>query len=289
MKAKVLRHVSPAFQEDPVRILRLARFYARFYSMGFTIANETYELVRHMVAKGEVEALIPERVWQECSKALHEKNPEQFFLALRLGGALEKVFPELHALFGVPQKPSSHPEIDCGVHTLMVLKQAAQLCEHPEVRFAALCHDFGKALVPMSDWPSMHQHENLGLQTVKKFCSRLKVPSSYSRMALLVAQFHGFIHDGLSLKAKMVVDILQKTDAFRRPERFAQLLMACEADSRGRIGFEDAEYPQRKFWQKMLDKAKSVDIQTFIKQGLKGIHLAEAIRHERIKVVDQEI
>ena len=239
LEARVLRHVSPAFVEDPVRILRVARFAARFAPLGFSIAPETLELMRSMVTRGETDALVAERVWQETEKALREPTASAFFETLRACGALKVIYPEIDALYGVPQPPQWHPEIDTGVHTLMVLDQAARLSADPKVRFAALVHDLGKATTPAAQWPKHTGHEERSAALIEELCARLRVPGDYRDLALIVARQHGNVHRAFELRPGTVLDMLETSDALRRPERFGQALLACEADSRGRLGLED--------------------------------------------------
>ena len=247
LDARLLRHVSPAFIEDPVRVLRVARFAARYARLGFHVASETLDLMRAMVERGEVDALVAERVWQETDKALREPGAGEFFRVLRRCGALRSVYPELDALFGVPQPAQWHPEIDTGVHTLMVLDQAVLLSSEPKVRFAALVHDLGKGTTPRSEWPGHRGHEERSVTLIESLCARLRVPTEYRDLGLIVARYHGNVHRAFELRPKTVLEMLQKADAFRRPERFAQALLACEADSRGRLGLEQVAYPQRDY------------------------------------------
>jgi tRNA nucleotidyltransferase (CCA-adding enzyme) len=252
---RLLRHVSAAFVEDPVRILRVARFAARFAPLGFKVAPETMELMRAMVERGEVNALVAERVWQETEKALRESAAAEFFRVLRECGALKIVYPEVDALFGVPQPPQWHPEIDTGVHTFMVLDQAARMSSDPRVRFAALVHDLGKGTTPHAEWPSHRGHEERSVALIDALCERLRVPSEYRELSVIVARYHGNVHRAFELRPNTILEILEKTDAFRRPERFSQALLACEADSRGRLGLENIEYPQRTYLQATRDAA----------------------------------
>jgi len=247
LDARLLRHVSPAFAEDPVRVLRVARFAARFAPLGFHVAADTLDLMRAMVERGEVDALVAERVWQETDKALREPSAAEFFRVLRSCGALSSIYPEIDALFGVPQPPQWHPEIDTGVHTLMVLDQAVQLSADAKVRFAALVHDLGKGATPRAEWPSHRGHEERSVALIESLCARLRVPAEYRELGVIVARYHGNVHRAFELRPKTVLEMLQKADAFRRPERFAQALLACEADSRGRLGLEQAPYPQRDY------------------------------------------
>src|ERR1700730_6496543 len=257
---RVLRHVSPAFIEGPVRILRVARSAARFASLGFRIAPETMDLMRAMSARGEVDALVAERVWQETEKALREPGASVFFRVLRECGALKIIFPEIDALFGVPQPKKWHPEIDTGVHTFMVLDQAVRLSTDPKVRFAALVHDLGKATTPHDEWPGHKGHEERSVALIGSLSERLRLPNEYRELAVIVARYHGNVHRAFELRAKTILGILEKTDAFRRPERFSQALLACEADSRGRLGLENQPYPQRTYLQAARDAAAAIKL-----------------------------
>jgi tRNA nucleotidyltransferase (CCA-adding enzyme) len=258
LQARVLRHVSPAFIEDPVRILRVARFAARFASLGFRVAPETMALMRAMSARGEVDALVAERVWQETEKALHEPGASVFFQVLRDCGALQVIYPELDALFGVPQPEKWHPEIDTGVHTMMVLDQAVLLSNDTKVRFAALVHDLGKGATPQEEWPGHKGHEERSVALIEALSERLRLPSEYRELSVIVARYHGNVHRAFELRPKTILGILEKSDAFRRPERFAQALLACEADSRGRLGLEKTPYPQREYLQAARDAAAAI-------------------------------
>jgi tRNA nucleotidyltransferase (CCA-adding enzyme) len=258
LDSRTLRHVSEAFVEDPVRVLRVARFAARFAPLGFSVAPETLELMRTLVSRGEVEALVPERVWQESEKALREPAASVFFRVLRDCGALQAVYPEIDALFGVPQPAEWHPEIDTGIHTLMVLDQAAALSGDTAVRFAALVHDLGKGSTPRSEWPGHRGHEERSVALIEAMCSRLRPPGGHRELALLVARYHGIVHRAFELKPKTLLDFMERADAFRRPERFAQVLLACEADARGRTGMEHNPYPQRGHVSAAREAAASV-------------------------------
>ncbi len=285
LEQKLLRHVSNAFVEDPVRILRVARFYARFAPLGFAIANETMQLMRAMVINNEVDYLVPERICQEMFKALQEPAPEKFFEALRSCGALRRIFPELDQLYGVPNKPEWHPEIDSGVHNMMVLQQATRLSDDVEIRFAALLHDLGKGITDKSIWPSHHGHEEKGVDLVKQFCQRLKAPKNLRDIAILTSRYHGDIHKAEELRPGTIHDVLANLDAFRRPERFEKILLASEADAKGRPGHEDEEYPQRKLFMKWFYAAKSVDIKSLVAKGYQGEELKAQIRQVRIKAI----
>ncbi|HUW26763.1 MAG TPA: multifunctional CCA addition/repair protein [Gallionella sp.] len=256
LRAGILRHVSAAFGEDPVRILRAARFAARF---GFTIAPETLALMRDMVSSGEVDALVAERVWQELARGLMEKTPSHFFETLRSCGALAKILPEIDALFGVPQPEKFHPEIDCGLHTLLVVDDAARHDYPLEVRFAALTHDLGKATTPENILPRHTGHESRGVELVKQLTQRLRVPNECRDLALLAARYHGDIHRAFELRAETIFKLFQSTDAWRRPERFSRLLLVCASDARGRTGHEQDDYPQAAYLSQLLAAARAVD------------------------------
>lgn len=257
LRAKVLRHVSAAFVEDPVRILRVARFSARFPDFG--IAPETMDLMRRMVDEGEIDALVPERVWQELSKGLMEKVPSRMFLTLRECGALVKILPEVDRLFGVPQPPQHHPEVDTGVHTMLVVDHAAARGYPLPVRFAALTHDLGKGTTPADILPRHIGHEERSVALVRALCRRIRVPNDCRDLALIVAKFHGMVHRVEEMRPETVMRLLQDTDAFRQPDRFEAFLLTCECDSRGRTGFETRPYPQADHLRKALRAARSVD------------------------------
>lgn len=283
---RVLRHVSPAFVEDPVRILRVARFAARFNALGFRIAPETLELMRAMSARGEVDALVAERIWQETEKALREPGASVFFRALRECGALKIIFPEIDALFGVPQPQKWHPEIDTGVHTLMVLDQAVSLSADPKVRFAALVHDLGKATTPPGEWPGHKGHEERSVALIEAIAKRLRLPNDYRELAVIVARHHGNVHRAFELRAKTILGILEKTDAFRRPERFLQALLACEADSRGRLGLENRPYPQRPYLQGARDAAAAIKPSAQDMAEHAGPQIAERLHARRLEAIE---
>jgi tRNA nucleotidyltransferase (CCA-adding enzyme) len=286
---KVLRHVSETFIEDPVRILRVARFYARYAKLGFTIAPETVKLMQQMVANGEVDFLVAERVWKELEKALPEPAPQRFFEALRACGALRVIFPELDNLYGVPNPPKWHPEIDTGIHTMQVLEQAALLSPDPVTRFAALLHDLGKAVTPPNLWPQHPGHEEAGAPLVQKLCERLRIPKNYRELALITTRYHGNVHKAFELRAGTILKVLEKTDAFRRPERFQQFLIACEADARGCLGFETTDYPQRQLFLTALAAANEVVITELLEKGYKGTEFAEQLRHQRILKIKERL
>jgi tRNA nucleotidyltransferase (CCA-adding enzyme) len=285
IQARVLRHVSPAFAEDPVRILRLARFAARFASLGFTIADETLQLMRGMVANGEADALVAERVWQELSRGLMEAKPSRLFETLRACGALERVLPEVDALFGVPQTAAHHPEVDTGVHVMMVVDYAASRSYPLDVRFAALTHDLGKGTTPREEWPRHIAHEERSVGLVAALCERLRVPAECRDLALVMAKQHGNIHRAAELRPATIVQILQSADAFRKPERFARLLQACESDSRGRLGFGDRAYPQAEHMAAAFKAAAAVDAGAIARQFEDATRIKEAIHLARVTAV----
>ncbi len=256
LKAGILRHVGPAFAEDPVRILRVARFAARF---GFVIAPETLQLMRQMVDNGEVDALVPERVWQELARGLMEQQPSRMFLALRECGAAARIVPEVDRLFGVPQPAAHHPEIDTGAHVMMVIDYAASQGFALEVRFAALTHDLGKGVTSHEQWPRHIGHEQKSVELVRQLCERIRVPSECRDLALLAARDHGNVHRALELRHATLLDLLERNDALRRPQRFEQLLQVCEADYRGRSGFEQRPYPQAERLRAAFAAATAVD------------------------------
>ena len=284
LAAKVLRHVSDAFTEDPVRILRLARFAARWPE--FTVAPETTALMRQMVDAGEVDALVAERVWQELSRGLMERAPARMFEVLRSVGALVRLLPEVDALFGVQQPPQHHPEIDTGVHTMMVLDRCARTAQPLPVRWACLVHDLGKATTPAEDLPRHIGHEQRGEALIRALDERLRVPVDCNELALLTAREHTNVHASENLDAAAILRLLERCDAFRRPERFGQMLAACECDATGRLGFENRPYPQRIRLAAALKTAQAVDARAAsaraIERGLKGQAIADAIRQARV-------
>jgi tRNA nucleotidyltransferase (CCA-adding enzyme) len=285
LEARLLRHVSPAFAEDPVRLLRVARFAARFAHLGFRVADETLALMCSLVAKGEVDALVADRVWQETEKALRSASPGVYFETLRRCGALGVIFPELESLFGVPQPEKWHPEIDSGVHTMMVIAQAARLSDDPVVRFAAAMHDLGKGTTPRSDWPSHPGHEQRGVEIIERLAERLRVPNEYRDLAILAAREHALVHRCLELRPATVVELLERTDAVRRPARFEQFLLACEADARGRLGLTDRPYPQREWLRGARAAVAQVKPSEQLLARSKGAALASELRKLRIDAV----
>ncbi|MDB5957607.1 multifunctional CCA addition/repair protein [Ramlibacter sp.] len=289
LQARTLRHVTEAFREDPVRILRLARFAARFFD--FQVAPETMELMRGMVAEGEADHLVPERVWQELARGLMEPRPSRMFEVLRDCGALVRVLPEVDRLWGVPQRADYHPEIDTGVHNMMVLDLSARLSAPLAVRFACLTHDLGKGTTPQSVLPRHIGHEQRSADLLKKVCNRLRVPNDCRELADVVAREHGNIHRSGEFGAAAIVRLLERCDAFRKPQRFEQILLACECDARGRLGLEERPYPQRDRLLAALTAARSVDTATIAararEQGQVGEQIGERIQHARSDVVAQ--
>ena len=287
LAARLLRHVSPAFAEDPVRVLRLARFAARFAD--FTVADETMQLMRQMVAQGEVDALVAERVWQELARGLMENKPSRMFEVLRECGALARLLPEVDRLWGVPQRADYHPEIDTGVHLMMVLDMSARLHGSLAVRFACLGHDLGKGTTPADVLPRHHGHEQRSADLVRKVCERLRVPAACRELADVVAREHGNVHRSAAFGAAAVMRLLERCDALRRPERFTDALLACECDARGRLGLSEAPYPQRARLAHALALAVAVDTASVAAQatasGLKGPALGAAIHAARAQAV----
>lgn len=287
LENKILRHVSDAFVEDPVRILRLARFAARFTDLGFTVAAETVALMRQMVTSGEVDALVPERVWQETERALGESRPDVFFQTLRECGALAVIFPEIDALYGVPQPPRWHPEVDTGVHVMLAVRYAASIGATTAARFAVLMHDLGKAVTPSNQWPSHRGHEEAGVPLVEALSERLRVPNSYRELAVLGARHHAVIHRAAELRTDTILRLFETVDAFRRPERFLELLQVCESDARGRTGLETQPYPQADYLRRARDAAAAVQLTEEERAGLKGPAIGERIRSNRLAAISQ--
>lgn len=286
IEARMLRHVSPAFAEDPVRVLRVARFAARFSPLGFRIADETLALMKRMVDDGEVEHLVAERVWAETRKALAEPAPSAFLKSLRACGALRILFPEIDALYGVPQRAEFHPEVDTGVHVELVLDMAARLAPGDDlIGFCALTHDLGKALTPADQLPRRVGHEHAGVAPLRALASRLRVPAEHAALAEHVCRFHLDMHRAFELRPETLLSILERIDAFRRPDRLAPFLLACEADKRGRLGAGNASYPQADYVRAAHAAAAAVDAAGFVAQGLAGPAIGEAVRKARIDAV----
>jgi len=286
LAARVLRHVSDAFVEDPLRVLRTARFAARYAHLGFTVAPETSALMAEIVSQGELAHLPAERIWIEFDRALGERDPDVFVQVLRDCGALGKLLPELEALFGVPQTAKHHPEIDTGVHTLMALQQAVVLSGSTDVRFAVLIHDLGKGTTPKAEWPRHIAHEHRGIKLVDAVCQRLKAPNQFHDLARKVCQYHTHCHRALELRGKTILKLLTATDALRRPERFETFLLACEADARGRLGFEQRNYPQADYLRRALSITQGVTAAQFAGDGLEGKAIGEAINAERVRLLE---
>lgn len=285
LAARLLRHVSPAFAEDPLRVLRVARFAARYASLGFTVASETLQLMQQLSESGELQALTPERSWKEISRALLEAQPQAFIQVLHDCGALKQLIPELDALFGVPQPPTHHPEIDSGVHTLSVLEQAARFAQPLTVRWACLLHDLGKGKTPASEWPRHIAHEHRGLKLIEAVNQRFKVPKDCAELAMLVGQYHTHGHRALELKPATLLDLLQSFDVYRRPQRFDEFVTSCEMDARGRLGLEDRTYPQAGYLRGAAKAAREVAVQPLLEQGFKGPALGIALKQQRLKVL----
>ena len=283
----LLRHVSDAFVEDPVRILRVARFAARFARWGFKVAHGTHALMQRMVAAGEVDHLVAERVWAETVKALGEDTPSRFFDVLHRCGALAVIFPELARLFGVPQPAHHHPEIDTGKHCLMVLDQAARLSPDPKVRFAALVHDLGKGETPADALPRHIGHEQRSANLVDALCKRLRVPNDYRDLALKVARYHSHCHRAFELRPGTLLDTLTNLDVWRQPQRLDEFLLACEADSRGRAGFEHRPYPQADLFRAAFNAARGIDTRPLVAEGLQGDAFGKRLRELRLAAIGE--
>jgi tRNA nucleotidyltransferase (CCA-adding enzyme) len=274
---RLLRHVSPAFKEDPLRVLRVARFAARFASLGFNVAEETMALMKAMVNDGELEHLVAERVWVETQRALGESHPEVYFQILRECGALAAWFPELDTLFGVPQPEQHHPEIDTGIHALMSLQAAVLMSDNIAIRWAALVHDLGKGLTPESEWPRHIAHEKRGIKPIKALCKRLKAPNDATTLAILTSEFHTHTHRALELKAETILKLFDQLDVWRRAERFEGFLTVCTADARGRTGLENSPYPQADYLREALVEAHKITAKEMIEQGFQGADIREAL------------
>ena len=281
---KILRHVSPAFAEDPLRVLRVARFAARYAQYGFTVADETLDLMRQLTESGELNALTPERVWKETSRALMEDHADVYFEVLRACGALKVLFPEINALYGVPQRPEYHPEIDCGIHTMMALQQACKAHYSLDVRFAVLMHDLGKALTPIDELPRHIMHEERGIKPVTEVCDRLRVPTQTKQLALAVCKEHLKCHQAFTLKAGTVWRLLQRLDVLRRPERVEAFLQACECDAKGRLGLEDRPYPQAKYLLDAMQMVRTIKASD-LPPEITGADIGEMLIQKRIEAI----
>lgn len=287
LEQRLLRHVSAAFNEDPLRVLRVARFAARFAHLNFVVAQETQALMRWMAESGELNTLTPERVWKETEKALETRNPQVYFQVLRDCGALAVLFPELDNLYGVPAPAKWHPEIDTGIHTLMTLAIAAQLSPDIAVRFATLFHDIGKALTPPEKWPSHHGHGPAGVPLVAALCQRLRVPNAIRDLALLVTEFHDLVHTVERQSAETLVALFDRIDAWRKPQRVEQIALTSEADARGRTGFESNAYPQGNYLRQAFEVVLSVSTREVVAAGFKGMEVREELNRRRIAALEQ--
>ncbi|MRT12752.1 multifunctional CCA addition/repair protein [Enterobacteriaceae bacterium RIT711] len=286
IEKRLLRHVSPAFNEDPLRVLRVARFAARYAHLNFQIAPETQALMSAMAANGELEHLTPERVWKETENALTSRNPQVYFDVLRKCGALKVLFPEIDALFGVPAPEKWHPEIDTGIHVLMTLAIAAQLSPDVDVRFATLCHDLGKGLTPKEFWPRHHGHGPAGVKLVERLCQRMRVPNEIRDLAKLVAEYHDLIHTISILQPKTIIKLFDAIDAWRKPQRVEQVALTSEADARGRTGFEASDYPQGRLLRAAWVAAQSVTNKEVIDDGFSGPAIRDELTRRRIAAVE---
>lgn len=287
LRQRILRHVSPAFNEDPLRVLRVARFAARYAHLSFRIADETMRLMCEMTEAGELAHLTPERVWKETENALRTRNPQVYFQVLRDCGALKVLFPEIDALFGVPAPAKWHPEIDTGIHTLMTVSMAAMLSPEVDVRFATLCHDLGKGLTPPALWPRHHGHGPAGIRLVEGLCQRLRVPNELRDLAKLVAEFHDLIHTFPILQPKTIVKLFDAIDAWRKPQRVEQIALTSEADVRGRTGFEAIDYSQGRLLRAAWEVARAVPTKAVIEAGFTGAAVREELTRRRIAAVAQ--
>lgn len=286
LRDKVLRHVSEAFVEDPLRVLRVARFVAKLAHLGFTVAPETMELMRAIVADGELENLTAERIWLEWHKSLSTRDPQVFLSCLQDCGALQVIAPEIARLFGVPQPEKWHPEIDSGIHTLMVLEQAALHSQDVTVRFAATLHDLGKGVTPESEWPSHKLHASTGLKLIRELCQRLRVPNEFRDLALAVCEQHSNVHRAAELRPATFIKIFDKLDVWRQPERLNKILLCCQADHAGRLGLESQPYPQKARFEAAYQAALAVDVQLVVKDGFQGKEIRDELTLRRTKAVE---
>lgn len=284
LEARVLRHVSPAFSEDPLRVLRVARFAARFADLGFRIAPETMELMQALTTSGELDHLTPERIWKETERALMEPRAEVYIEVLRECGALAVIFPEIDRLFGVPQRPQHHPEVDTGVHTLMSLQRACEMNLSTRVRWAVLLHDLGKGITPESEWPKHVGHEEAGLPLVQAVCKRLRVPAAYRELAELVCREHLLCHRVMELRPGTIWRLLQRLDVMRRPERVEEFVLACLCDARGRLGLENRDYPQAALMRDAISVVRAIRAQD-LSGDLQGSSIGEALINARINAI----
>lgn len=284
LEDRILRH-TPHFRDDPIRVLRLARFGARYQALGFHIAPETLALARRMAGEGNLDQAPPERVFAELAKALGDNNPVAFFELLRQTGALQVILPEVDRLFGIPQPPKYHPEIDTGIHSLMVLQQACHLSPLPEVRFAALLHDVGKGTTPPGEWPRHIAHEARGVPLIQSLAGRLRLPNQWRDLAVAASRYHLHCHRAFELRPKTIFRLLKSLDAFRRTERFEQFLIVCEADMRGRKGLEAQPYPQREFMRGARAAAMAVDLKALAAEDARGKQIASHVEQARIRAI----
>ncbi len=287
IKNRKIKHVSGAFSEDPVRILRVARFAAKLYHLGFKVQKDTLKLMKTMVQNGEVNALVAERVWQETLKALKTDNPQVFFEILKSVGALKILFPEIHRLFGVPQPFKWHPEIDCGIHTMLVLQHCAWETNNPITRFGALCHDLGKGTTPKAILPSHKKHEQRGMDEIKILCERLKIPSKYKKFAVKTAQYHTHCHKITELKAKSILKVIKAFDAIKQPELFEQFTLACQADARGRTCHEYSDYPQKSMFDSIPKQLKNINFGDIAKNCKDKSQIPIKIDEAQINLIKQ--
>ncbi|MDN3651963.1 multifunctional CCA addition/repair protein [Thalassotalea ponticola] len=285
LEKRLLRHVSTAFSEDPLRVLRVARFAARYHYLGFTVAPETIELMQQMADNGELAHLTPDRIWKEVSSALSEQHPQVFVQVLRQCGALRVIWPSLDALWGVPNPAHHHPEVDSGVHTLMVLEQAVKLSDSIAVRFACLCHDLGKGLTDKSQWPRHYGHEKSGIKLVKQVCKAFKVPNEVRDLSIKACEFHLHAHRAFELKPSTVLTLFDQLDAWRKPQQFEHYLLVCEADAKGRIGFEHSDYRQADYLRDAYQQCLTVKAKPFVERGLQGKEIKDAIYQQRLKLI----
>ena len=284
LERRILRHVSNAFVEDPLRVLRIARFAARYKALGFKVADETLELMHELANSGELEALTPERVWKETSRALMEDHADEYFEVLRACGALKVLFPEIDAIYGIPQRPEYHPEIDCGIHTMMSLQQACRANYSLDVRFAVLVHDLGKALTPVDELPRHIMHEERGVKPVTEVCDRMRVPTNTKQLAISVCKEHLKCHQALTLKPGTLWRLLQRMDVLRRPERVEAFVQACECDSRGRLGLEDRAYPQAQYVLDAMNVVRSIKAAD-LPPDISGPDIGEMLIERRIQAI----
>lgn len=285
LQDKKLRHVSNAFVEDPLRVLRIARFAARFAELGFCIVEDTYQLLRVMIRQNELDYLAPERVWQELNRALSESMPQVFFQVLRRCGALQVLFKEIDQLYGVPATPKWHPEIDTGIHIEEALFRAVSLTSDVSIRFAVLMHDLGKGVTPIPEWPSHHDHDKRGVALVQYFCNRYPVPNDYRDLALLVTEYHLLIPRIMELKSSTILKILERLDVYRKPKRLEQILLATWADQGGRLDAKLCPFPEFFMWQDCYMQTTKVDSKVLMKQGYEGAKLGEQIRLEKLNII----